>query len=195
MEPRQQVSRSLYFQLYSALSTNSPGAKLIDSPSEPWLVVPKFGKHQNHKGFVKKEGVGPACRVSDPAGLGWAWEPAFLTSSWCCCSRDQQAENHWCGLSHSPAFLCPFPVTFFEKKLGLTCVFCLDSPVSRDRCLPYKDCPLFLDIEKNTCNCGHMEGLLGSLSFYHWLKRFVMWVPVKPHCYSLTDFENCSKHG
>ena len=70
MEPRQQVSHSLYFQLYSALSTNSPGAKLIDSPSEPWLVFPKFGKHQNHKAFVKEEGVGPACRVSEPAGLG-----------------------------------------------------------------------------------------------------------------------------
>ena len=52
MEPRQQVSRLLYFQHYSALSTNSPGATLTDSPSEAWLVVPKFGKHQNHKAFV-----------------------------------------------------------------------------------------------------------------------------------------------
>lgn len=70
MEPRQQVSRLLYFQHYSALSTNSPGATLTDSPSEAWLVVPKFGKHQNHKAFVKEEGAGPACRVSDPAGGG-----------------------------------------------------------------------------------------------------------------------------
>lgn len=32
-------------------------AKLIDSPSEPWPVVLKYGRHQNHRGLLK-------CRVS-----------------------------------------------------------------------------------------------------------------------------------
>ena len=154
MEPRQQVSHSLYFQLYSALSTSSPGATLTDSPSEPWLVVPKFGKQQNHKAFVKEEGAGPACRVSNPAGRGRAWEPAFLTSSWCCGSGDQEAENHWWGLTRPPVFLCPFLVTFFEKKLGPTCVFCLDSPLSRDSCLP-------------------LEG--PSLISWHWQEDLQLW--------------------
>ena len=44
-----------------------------------------FGEPQNPLEGLLKQLLGPDSGVSDSAGLGWAWEFAFLTASRCCC--------------------------------------------------------------------------------------------------------------